>query len=130
MALPIIENRTLLGLDTITPLVDTTYAYSYSAGTQPLTNNVVRLLCDSALAVPTIELPAIASFNGDLEVQILIQDQTGNAVVKPIFVNVGTASGDRINTSATGWKITENYGSIILRIASSGHWIATGGVTQ
>jgi hypothetical protein len=123
-------NRTLLGVDTVTPLVANTYVYAYSSGVQPLTNNVVRLVCDSALAVPTIELPAIASFNGDLEVQILIQDQTGSGATHNILVNVGTDSGDRINTSATGWKITADYGSIILRIASSGHWIATGGETQ
>jgi hypothetical protein len=103
-------NRTLLGVDTVTPLVANTYVYAYNSGIQPLTNNEVRLVCDSALAVPTIELPAISSFGGNYDVTIIIVDSTGSAVTNNILVNVGTASGDRINTSATGWKINANYG--------------------
>jgi hypothetical protein len=125
-------NRTLLGVDTVTPLVANTYVYAYNSGIQPLTNNEVRLVCDSALAVPTIELPAISSFGGNYDVTIIIVDSTGSAVTNNILVNVGTASGDRINTSATGWKINANYGNMTLTIGSAGRWVSVGNgsVTQ
>jgi hypothetical protein len=122
-------NRTLYGVDSVVPLVANNYVYAYSSGVSPLTTNQVRLLCDSALAVPTITLPPISSFDGNYGATVIIQDQTGSAATNNIIVNVGAASGDRINTSAVGWKITANYGSIILTIASEGHWIAVGGVT-
>lgn len=125
-------NTTLLGVQTVTPLVANTYVYAYSSGVQPLTNNEVRIVCDSALAVPTIELPAISSFGGDYSVKIIIVDSTGSAVTNNILVNVATASGDRINTSATGWKINANYGNMTLTIGSAGRWVSNGNgsVTQ
>jgi hypothetical protein len=119
-------NRTLFGVDTVTPLVANTYVYAYTSGVQPLTNNEVRIVCDSALAVPTIELPAIASFGGELGVTIIIVDATGSAVTNNILVNVGALSGDRINTSATGWKINANYGNMTLTIGSDGRWVSNG----
>jgi hypothetical protein len=127
----ITENRTLLGVDTIKPLVDTTYAYSYSAGISPLPNNQVRLLVDSTVAQPTIVLPAISFFGGNYDVTIIIQDETGNAYTKPILVtcgesSVGFPSGNFINNSTSGWQINSDYGSMILTISSEGHWIATG----
>ena len=127
----ITENRTLLGVDTITPLVDTTYAYSYSAGVTPLPNNQVRLIVDCTVAQPTIVLPAISFFGGNYDVTIIIQDQTGNAFAKPILVtcgesSVGVPSGDFINNSTSGWQITSDYGSMILTISSSGHWVCGG----
>ena len=72
---PITENRTLLGLDTITPLVNTTYIYSYSAGVTPLPNNQVRILVDTTLPSAQIVLPAISSFGGNYDVTVFIQDQ-------------------------------------------------------
>jgi hypothetical protein len=127
----ITENRILLGVDTIKPLVDTTYAYSYSAGVSPLPNNQVRLLVDSTIAQPTIVLPAISFFGGNYDVTVIIQDETGNAYTKPILVtcgesSVGVPSGNFINNSTSGWQINSDYGSMILTISSEGHWIATG----
>jgi hypothetical protein len=122
-------NRTLFGVDSVVPLVANDYVYAYSSAVSSLTNSEVRILCDSALAIPTIKLPPISDFNGNYSVTIVIQDQTGSAATNNILVNVGAASGDKINSSAVGWKITSNYGSIILTIASEGHWVAVGGVT-
>ena len=128
----ITENRTLLGVDTIKPLVDTTYAYSYSAGVSPLPNNQVRLVVDSAIAQPTIVLPAISSFGGNYDVTVIIQDQTGNAESSNYILvtcgesSVGVPSGDFINDSQAGWQITTDYGSMILTISSSGHWVCGG----
>ena len=131
MAIIITENRTLLGVDTITPLVNTTYAYSYSAGVTPLPNNQVRLIVECTVAQPTIVLPAISFFGGNYDVTIIIQDQTGNASAKPILVtcgesSVGVPSGDFINNNSLGYSVKTNYGCMILTIASEGHWIATG----
>ena len=128
---PITENRTLLGLDTITPLVNTTYIYSYSAGVTPLPNNQVRILVDTTLPSAQIVLPAISSFGGNYDVTVFIQDQTGNADNVPILVtcgesSVGVPSGDFINNNSLGYSVKTNYGCMILTIASEGHWIATG----
>lgn len=130
MALPI-ENRTLLGLDTIAPLVATNYVYSYSAGVTPLQNNQVRLVVDTTVAQSTITLPAISSFGGNYDVTVIIQDQTGNALATPIQVvcgetSVGVPSDDFINDSQVGWQITSDYGSMILTISTSGHWVCGG----
>ena len=130
MALPI-ENRTLLGVETITPLVPKNYVYSYSAGVTPLPNNQVRIVVDSTVAQPTITLPAIASFGGNYDVTVIIQDQAGNGSSTPILVTCGEVSSgvpsdDFINDSQVGWQITSDYGSMILTIASSGHWVCGG----
>jgi hypothetical protein len=127
----ITENRTLLGVETITPLVATDYVYSYSAGVTPLPNNQVRLIVDSSVDQPTIVLPAIASFGGNYDVTIIIQDQAGNGLGTPILVtcgevSAGVPSNDFINNSQVGWQINADYGSMILTIASSGHWICGG----
>jgi hypothetical protein len=125
-------NKTLLGVETLVPLVANTYVFAATAGTEPMTNQEVRIGCDSTAAVPTIELPAIASFNGIYNVTVIIQDNSGTAASNNILVNVGALSGDRINTSAVGWKINANYGNMTLRIGSEGHWISVGNgsVTQ
>ena len=125
-------NKTLLGVETLVPLVANLYIFAQTDGTDPMTNQEVRIGCDSTAAVPTIELPAIASFGGNYGVEVFIQDNSGTAATNNILVNVGALSGDRINTSATGWKITANYGNMTLRIGSEGHWISVGNgsVTQ
>jgi hypothetical protein len=131
MALPI-ENRTLLGVDTIAPLIfDTNYVYSYSTGVTPLPNNQVRIIVDTSTQQSTITLPAISSFGGNYDVTVIIQDQTGNASGLPIQVvcgetSVGVPSNDFINDSQVGWQITSDYGSMILTISSSGHWVCGG----
>jgi hypothetical protein len=130
MASPITVNKTLLGLDTVAPLVNTLFVYAYSSGVEPLTNNQVRILVDTNTAQTLIELPPISSFNGNYDVQIIVQDITGGASTKPIFVNnalvLGVPSGDLINGNSTGWQISSNYGSMTLTISSEGRWIATG----
>jgi len=125
-------NKTLLGVETLVPLVANTYVFAATAGTEPNTNNQVRIVCNSTAAVPTIELPAIASFNGIYNIIVIIQDTAGTAATNNILVNVGALSGDRINTSATGWKINANYGNMTLTIGDEGHWISVGNgsVTQ
>lgn len=125
-------SKTLLGVETLVPLVANTYVFDYSSGVEALPNNQVRIGCDTALAVATIQLPAITSFNGSYDVTIIIQDLTGSAATNNIIVNVGAASGDRINTSAVGWKITGNYGNMTLTISAEGHWVSVGNgsVTQ
>ena len=125
-------NKTLLGVETLVPLVANLYIFAQSNGTEPIPNQEVRIGCDSTLAVPTIELPSIASFGGIYNVTVIIQDNSGTAASNNILVNVGALSGDRINTSAVGWKITANYGNMTLRIGSEGHWISVGNgsVTQ
>jgi hypothetical protein len=130
MAPPITENRTLLGVDTIAPLVPTNYLYSYSAGVTPLPNNQVRLVVDTTVQ-SIITLPAISSFGGNYDVTVIIQDQTGNASATPIQVvcgetSLGVPSDDFINDSQVGWQITSDYGSMILTISSSGHWVCGG----
>jgi hypothetical protein len=121
-------NRTLFGVDSVVPLVaGIDYVYAYSPAVSSLTNSEVRILCNSTLAVPTIELPPISAFNGNYSVTIVIQDQNGTAVANNILVNPAALSGDKINSSAIGWKIDSAYGSIILTIASEGHWVAVGG---
>ena len=122
-------NRTLFGVDSVVPLVANDYVYAYSPAVSSLTNSEVRILCNSTAAVPTIKLPPISNFNGNYSVTIVIQDQNGTAATNNIIVNVAALSGDKINSSALGWQITANYGSIILTIASEGHWVAVGGVT-
>jgi len=125
-------NTTLLGVSTLVPLTANLYIFAYSEGVEPMTNNQVRIGCNSTGGVPTIELPAISAFGGNYDVTIIIQDNSGTAATNNILVNVGAASGDRINTSATGWKITSNYGNMTLTIGSEGHWVSVGNgsVTQ
>lgn len=90
MADTITENRTLLGVDTITPLVPTDYVYSYSSGVSPLTNNIVRILVDSSnVEKVQIYLPPISSFNGNYDVTVIIIDLSnglgGGIVILPSF---------------------------------------------
>ena len=119
-------NKTLLGVETLVPLVANLYIFAQSNGTEPIPNQEVRIGCDSTLAVPTIELPSIASFGGIYNVTVIIQDNSGTAASNNIIVNVGALSGDRINTSAVGWKITGNYGNMTLTISAEGHWVSNG----
>lgn len=130
MASPITVNKTLLGLDTVAPLVNTLFVYAYSSGVEPLTNNQVRILVDTNTAQTLIELPPISSFGGNYDVQIIVQDITGNATAIPIYVNnaliLGLPSGDLINGNSAGWQIFKNYGSMILTISAEGRWVATG----
>jgi hypothetical protein len=124
-------NKTLYSIDTIAPLVDTVYTYSYSAGVTPLPNNQVRILVDTTLPSAIIVLPAISSFGGNYDVTVFIQDQTGNADNVSILVtcgesSVGVPSGDLINGNSFGYSVKSNYGCMILTIASEGRWIATG----
>lgn len=127
----IIENRTLLGVDTIAPLVATSYVYAYSKGITPLPNNQVRISVDtSSGAECNIELPPISSFNGNYDVQIIVQDIGGNTEIGRINVSnaliLGEPSGDLMNGNFLGCFIKGNYGSMILTISSEGRWIATG----
>ena len=126
----IIENRTLLGVDTIAPLVATSYVYAYSKGITPLPNNQVRISANSLGAECNIELPPISSFNGNYDVQIIVQDVGGNTESNPITVSnaliLGETSGDLMNGNLVGCFIKRNYGSMILTISSEGRWVATG----
>jgi hypothetical protein len=130
MAPPITENRTLLGVDTIVPLLYTTYVYAYSSGVEPLTNNQVRILADTTTINCIVELPPISSFNGNYDIQIIVQDISGNASSMPISVInaliLGVPSGDLINGNSDGWQISSDYGCMILTISAEGRWVATG----
>jgi hypothetical protein len=130
MALPITVNKTLLGVDTIAPLVYTKYVYAYSSGVEPLTNNQVRILVDTNVSSCIVELPPISSFGGNYDIQIFVQDISGNALGSNIYVNnaliLGVPSGDLINGNSDGWLINGDYGSMILTISAEGRWVATG----
>ena len=124
MADTITENRTLLGVDTITPLVPTDYVYSYSSGVSPLTNNIVRILVDSSnVEQVRIFLPPISSFNGNYDVTVIVVDlnvvRGGGIVILPSF------SGEVEDTINGRTEIgLGKTGFLSLTIGCEGKWFA------
>lgn len=115
------ENRVLLGVDTITPLVETNYAYSYSSGVTPLTNNQVRIICNTFSAGANIYLPPISSFNGNYNINILIFWE-GRSKVN-VYASID--SSDRINYYEVGSFVSLGYSVSNFTIGYEGIWVAS-----
>lgn len=121
MADIITENRTLLGVDAITPLVLTDYVYSYSSGVEPMTNNQVRILVDSSnVEKVQIYLPPISSFNGNYDVTVIIID-LNNGLGGGISIVASADSSDTINNSDRGITVGRS-GFLSLTIGCEGKW--------
>jgi hypothetical protein len=120
MAPPITENRTLLGVDTIVPLLYTTYVYAYSSGVEPLTNNQVRILADTTTINCIVELPPISSFNGNYDVTVMVVDLS-NGLGGGISVLASADSSDTINNSDRGIGVGRS-GFLSLTIGCEGKW--------
>jgi hypothetical protein len=121
MADTITENRILLGVDAITPLVLTDYVYSYSSGVEPMTNNQVRILVDSSnVEKVQIFLPPISSFNGNYDVTVMVVDLS-NGLGGGISVLASADSSDTINNSDRGIGVGRS-GFLSLTIGCEGKW--------
>jgi hypothetical protein len=121
MADIITENRILLGVDAITPLVLTDYVYSYSSGVEPMTNNQVRILVDSSnVEKVQIYLPPISSFNGNYDVTVIIID-LNNGLGGGISIVASADSSDTINNSDRGITVGRS-GFLSLTIGCEGKW--------
>ena len=118
-------NRTLYGIDTIAPLVDTDYIYSYSAGTNPLTNNQVRIICNTVNGEVNIYLPPIASFNGIYDINIFIFWADGRKG-KALNIHPSIDSLDTINYNPIGGYVMP-IGTAIANftIGYEGLWIGS-----
>lgn len=117
----ITENRTLLGVETITPLVATDYVYSYSAGVTPLSNNQVRILVDSSnVEKVAIYLPPISSFSGNYDVTVIVVDlnsgRGGGIVILPSLGEVEDTINGRTEISVG------RSGFLSLTIGCEGKW--------
>jgi hypothetical protein len=123
MADTITENRILLGVDTITPLVLTDYVYSYSSGVEPMTNNQVRILVDSSnVEKVRIFLPPISSFSGNYDVTVIVVDLNSGRG-GGISILASADSSDTINGSSGDRGITVGRsGFLSLTIGCEGKW--------
>jgi hypothetical protein len=118
-------NKTLYSIDTITPLEDTDYIYSYSAGTNPLTNNQVRIICNTVNGEANIYLPPIASFNGIYDINIFIFWADG-LKAKLLNIHPSMDSLDTINYNPIGGYITPLHSPIVnFTIGYEGLWIGS-----
>jgi hypothetical protein len=120
---------TLFGIQELSPAVPTTYDCFASPNTALEQNNEVRLLIDTSLASPTINLPPISAFNGIWNIKLWLIDIANNASSNNIIVNANVGAGDLICNGLGGIPtatLTFDNTTSVWSITTDGKWFANG----